>query len=314
MFSTSRSWSGVLEYNGRFPGGREAADDATRVDEIFIHDYLGQIPVKDQMAGKPHETVVVLRFRQVERGPGQDARAGVSEPVDPRFRTRIVASVPVGEDAEVELPFIPAPFRTKTLPTRSSSTEGNGYLTDSPPFKMMTPSPARRRPQALQCSHLLTDTQGKREGFHRGGPVLEGISGAPGGRAQVLQTSKLGSKVQKIIGDTHETGGAILAGLFQTLWDRVKEVTSDPSKLLTALKEGFQDIAHALFDAVRAAATGIWTILSDILDALVDVLDAKWKIPRVSKFFSWIADQETTIFISSLATIHQRTPQPAWAS
>jgi len=103
--------------------------------------------------------------------------------------------------------------------------------------------------------------------------------------------SNFTTKLREILTKTFENEAEIFFDLLGKLWDRVKDVANDFSKVLEVLKGAIQDIAYALFNAVRTAVRGIWDMMSEMMTLVVTFLDGEWKLPFITPLFKWFADQ-----------------------
>lgn len=70
---------------------------------------------------------------------------------------------------------------------------------------------------------------------------------------------------------------------------------NDPSKAMTLIKKAMQKAFRFLFNTVKTLVTTAWTVIGEVMDAVVQFLEAKWKIPLVTTLFTWYAEQDFTL-------------------
>jgi hypothetical protein len=106
---------------------------------------------------------------------------------------------------------------------------------------------------------------------------------------------KFSQKATEILNNAFQSELSIVITLLESLWNRIKDVAKDVTKVLEALQGALKDIAHALFNAIRTGIKAIWSLIPEFIELVNTFLKGKWKIPFITDFFTWYADQVCAI-------------------
>jgi hypothetical protein len=79
--------------------------------------------------------------------------------------------------------------------------------------------------------------------------------------------------------------------LLKGLGSDIAACANDPSKAMKIIKKALQKAFRFLFNTVKTIAATAWTVVGEIMDAVVEFVEAKWKIPLVTTLFTWYAEQ-----------------------
>lgn len=119
----------------------------------------------------------------------------------------------------------------------------------------------------------------------------EGIMEGLGNSLQVPDCSILFRTMEEVAKSILDENIVNIWDLLVEVWEGIKSILDDPSKVSTQVQTILFDAFWTIFDAAKSIIVGIYKAVAGVVEQFFEVLTGEWKVPLLTAAFKAWADQ-----------------------